>query len=197
MKAREFKPRRLDVRAFAEDGETLSGDEPAAGMPRLLELRHPDAAGDPAPVAWSATGSLHPRRGAEPEVRLHLRGTTTLALTCQRCLEPVEATVTFDRDFLFVTTESEAAALDADSEEDVLVLGRAFDLLELVEDELLLEVPLVPMHEACPVEVALQHEADDAPQAPGEDEARDGEAPHPFAALAALRRTPGDGSTGG
>ena len=32
MKAREFKPRRLDVRAFIESGETLGGDEPLAGF---------------------------------------------------------------------------------------------------------------------------------------------------------------------
>ena len=66
-----------------------------------------------------------------------------------------------------------------DSEDDVLALTRALDLRELVEDELLLALPIVPRHEVCPE--PLPQPADDA--APAEP------APHPFAALAALKRT--------
>jgi uncharacterized protein len=55
-----------------------------------------------------------------------------------------------------------------------------FDLHTLVEDELLLALPLVPMHSVCPTPVRLQVgeealAADDVPPA------------HPFAALAAFK----------
>ena len=61
----------------------------------------------------------------------------------------------------------------------MLVLSRQFDLRELVEDELLLTLPIVPKHEQCP---ALLPSA--APGLAAEDVAP----AHPFAALAALKR---------
>ena len=68
---------------------------------------------------------------------------------CQRCLQPFNTPVEVDRAFRFVPTEGEAEALDADSEDDVLALGTSFDLIGLIEDELLLAWPLVPRHVRC------------------------------------------------
>ena len=208
MKAREFKPRRLDVRAFIESGETLGGDEPLAGFERLVECLHEnaDAAHQPA-VRWHAEPELRPRRGAEPELWLHLSGSAELDLPCQRCLEPVATALAFERSFLFVANETQAAELDADSEDDVLALSRTFDLLELVEDELLMELPPVARHETCPVEVRLDRgealpDGHPAAPAPAGDAAAEESAsgrPNPFAVLARLRRDPGTddgGSTG-
>ena len=50
----------------------------------------------------------------------------------------------------FVHGEDAAAELDADSDDDVLASSRSLDLRALIEDELLLALPLVPRHEACP-----------------------------------------------
>ena len=36
------------------------------------------------------------------------------------------------------------------SEEDLLALSREFDLHELIEDELLMALPVVPKHDECP-----------------------------------------------
>ena len=99
-------------------------------------------------------------------------------LVCQRCLGPVEAVLDADRSFLFVAGEDAAAALDADSEDDVLALTRSLDLRELVEDELLLALPLVPRHEECPEPLEVPPDAD----APVEEKK------NPFAVLAALKR---------
>jgi uncharacterized protein len=63
--------------------------------------------------------------------------------------------VSVDRSFRFVSDEDVAAAQDEESDEDVLALSRSFDLVELVEDELLMEMPLAPRHETCPVPVRL------------------------------------------
>ncbi len=46
--------------------------------------------------------------------------------------------------------EEAAAALDAESDDDVLALESSLDLHALVEDELLLALPLVPRHDECP-----------------------------------------------
>jgi uncharacterized protein len=84
-----------------------------------------------------------------------------------------------DRRLFFVEGEDAAAALDTDSEDDVLTLEPAIDLRALIEDELLLALPLVPRHEVCPEPLPLQ----------GEEAAPAAE--HPFAALAALKGRPG------
>ena len=77
-------------------------------------------------------------------------------------------------------TEAEAEAQDDDAEEDLLVLEPQFDLLALLEDELLMAFPLVPMHEQCPSPPSFQ--AGEA-ELPPEDAK-----PHPFAALAQLKK---------
>ena len=83
--------------------------------------------------------------------------------------------------FRFVHDEKTAAELDADSEDDVLMLTRHLDAQELLEDELLLALPLVPRHDECPHPLALP--ADELlPDGHDEDAL-----PHPFAALAALK----------
>ncbi|MEX8494578.1 DUF177 domain-containing protein [Sphaerotilus sp.] len=198
MKAREFHPRRLDVRPFAEAGEPIDGSAPLGDFERLLQLRHTEAAPHTAaPVRWSAQGELRPRRGGPPEVWLYLTGSTSLSQQCQRCLETVEVPLAFERWFLFVDNERQAAELDAEAEDDVLVISRQFDLLELVEDELLLVAPIVPRHALCPTPVVLS--VGDWSDEPADTESEAGTAsaetattdkPNPFAALAALRKTP-------
>jgi uncharacterized protein len=176
MKVREFDPLRLDLAAFAAEGAELSGTWPLEELPRLVSSAHPGARpGAGESLQWSARGESRPRRGGEPEIWLHLRLATRLRLECQRCLQPVETPLELERALRFVPGEDEAAALDADSEEDVLALPRWLDLRELAEDELLLALPVVPRHEQCPVPL---------PNAAGEDEvARE----NPFAALQALK----------
>ena len=184
MKPRDFNPLRLDIAAFAEAGAELSGAWPLAALERLaagVSADAPPAAGDE--VSWSARGLCRRRAGAAPEWRLELRARAVLRLECQRCLQPVATVVEIDRPLRFVASEEEASALDVDSDEDVLVLSRSLDLRELVEDELLLALPLVPRHAACPAPLAAAvdpEEVEVAEVAP--------ERPNPFAALAALKK---------
>lgn len=178
MTARVFEASRLDVAAFAKQGEALHGRWPLREMARLAASAHPEAPpGDDAMVDWQVRGELRAVRAAPAQVWLHLECRAAIALVCQRCLQPLPVLVEGRRSFLFVPGEAQAAELDADSEDDVLALTRALDLHELVEDELLLSLPLVPRHESCPLPL---------PQA-AEDELAAAEPPHPFAALAALK----------
>jgi uncharacterized protein len=174
---RQFSPQRLDVLAFAEDAAELSGTMPVGSLRRLAA-----EAGGPMEdreVSWSAQGELRNASHVQPEVWLHLQAEAMLPMTCQRCLEPVEVRLEVDRAFRFVADEATAAAEDDEAEEDLLAMDRAFDLSGLVEDELLMEVPVVPRHEICPHAVPLS--ASD----PGFEEAA---APvHPFAVLRTLK----------
>jgi uncharacterized protein len=178
MSSRGFDPTRLHVEAFAAEGGELEGRWPLAGFDRLCASaaaeRRPIA---PDEVAWQARGERVALRGGEHETWLHLAAETKIALQCQRCLAPVDVVLAIERKFLFVPGEDTAAQLDASHEDDVLALTRALDLRELVEDELLLALPLVPLHDACPAPLSIVA-----------DEGTAQERPNPFAALAALKR---------
>jgi uncharacterized protein len=76
-----------------------------------------------------------------------------------------------------------AAQEDEDAEEDVLVWSASFDALSLIEDELIMALPMIPMHQAC--------EGEHVPtslDAPAAEESR----PNPFAVLAKLRADKSD-----
>ena len=178
MKPRPFDPRRLDVEAFAKEGAELAGEWPLPALDRLADAAHADAKPADGDVArWLARGESRPVRGGPPQTWLHLAADTRLSLVCQRCLGPLDTPVEAERSFLFVADEDTAAQLDADTEDDVLALSRTLDLRALVEDELLLALPLVPRHELCPEPLPLDH---DAPLAEP--------AANPFAALSVLKR---------
>ena len=61
---------------------------------------------------------------------------------------PVDVPLDVERSFRFVADEATAEALDEECDEDLLALGREFDLRELIEDELLMALPVVPRHES-------------------------------------------------
>lgn len=151
--AKDLAPQRLDVRRFAEEEGDMQGTEELRRLPRLA-AETTDA--DPAlPVHWHARGELRNPQHHAPEVWMHLEANAVLPLVCQRCLQPVDVPVAVDRSFRFVADEATAAAQDDASEEDLLALSRSFDLLELVEDELLMDLPVVPRHEVCPEPVKM------------------------------------------
>ncbi|MBB5204460.1 uncharacterized protein HNQ51_001774 [Inhella inkyongensis] len=181
MKAElNWKPERLDVEAFAKQGARLAGEWPASELTRWVESNLPDQA--LVPVQWTLTGEWRKSVGAAPEVWLHLDVGAAARLCCQRCLQAFEQQIRFERAFRFVRDEATALELDPEAEEDLLVLSRSFDARELVEDELLLALPIVPMHDDC--------EPPPIPQGEPEPEQQAEVKPNPFAVLAALRAEP-------
>ncbi|HEX5806035.1 MAG TPA: DUF177 domain-containing protein [Macromonas sp.] len=187
-------PTSIDLRALAKQGDALNGHTPLAAFKRLsLDLPPLAEAGLPADVAlqWQAQaewrapllGSLSTELksgvAGQPQLWLHLVVQGSVPQICQRCLTAYPEPLDVDRWFRFVTDETTALAEDDDSEEDVLVLEPRFNLHELIEDELLMALPLVPMHEECPQ--PLRMSAGEA------DLVVEEERPHPFAALAALK----------
>ncbi|MGJ7508018.1 YceD family protein [Variovorax sp. GT1P44] len=175
---REFAPRRLDVPGFAEASASLSGSDPVQAYARLsAELAGPAT---DSTVEWTAVGQRRTGADGSPVSWLHLNAETRIPLTCQRCLAPVDVDLVVDRWFRFAPDEAAAAAEDEESEEDVLVSSREFDLHALIEDELLMEIPVTPRHEVCPEPMKLSAVDPDFESA---ENAR----PNPFAVLGALR----------
>lgn len=184
MKPHAHDPRRLDVERFAAERGELEGDWPLGALPRLLASCHEAfRPGAQDQVHWSVRGEQRRRAGLGADAWLHFVLAAHVDLTCQRCLSAVRVPLGVDRWFRFVADEAQAAALDAESDDDVLASSRSFDLRELAEDELLLALPLVPRHEVCPEPLSAPAEAGDVHS---ETQA----AESPFAALAALKRRP-------
>ena len=204
MTAPAIDPLRLNVAHFAADAQEAAGDWAIAELPRLADSECPPDAGSPAKaqaqadaprppsrsasdptrrVRWRAAGSQR-SAGGENQVWLHLLAEADVILQCQRCLRPLDEAVHVDRRFRFVTDEDTAAMLDDQIEDEVLVLQKSLNLRDLVEDEMLLALPLVPRHDVCPETIPMQF---------GDVELVEEKA-NPFASLAILRKDKdGDG----
>lgn len=169
------------MKAFAQEGVALAEITPLQNLERLAEETQGLQA-DSA-VQWEARGELRSRTGADDEVWLHLQAQATVPLTCQRCMGVVETPVEVDQWYRFVASEDIAMAEDDQAEEDLLVMEPQFNLLAVLEDELLMALPLVPMHGECPVAPKLQAGDVEAPGAAGEPAGK----PNPFAVLAQLK----------
>lgn len=163
--------------AAAAESLALEGRWPLAGFERLIE-EGSDAAALNGDVQWSAHGQRRMVAGGVPEIWLQLAARARIWRECQRCLQPVALELEVARALRFVADEATAEALDAQSEDDVLALPHSLDLHALVEDELLLALPLVPMHAKCPRSL---------PMSVGDASGEEAPAANPFAALAGLK----------
>jgi len=161
-------PERLDLARLADLNAVLDGTLPLAGFARLAALLADREGSVEAHLEFSRHGGRELIRGA---VRAELR------LVCQRCMAPVAVAVVAPLALARVATESEAAEL-ADGLDPVVAPTREVASSALLEDELLLAVPLVPRHE---------RDEDCDPAALRTIAAAQAES-HPFAALAALKK---------
>lgn len=170
-------PNRIDALRLADRAEGVEGLIALGRAGRLAEV----TAGQDA----SAWVSLRFSRDAAGVAGLRGGIVAELWPQCQRCLEPYALRAEVRIELALVESDAEAKRL-MDTGRDSLVLSDGWiDLLELVEDELLLALPLIPMHpsaDQCSPEVRAIMTA----QAERRDEETE---PGPFAALAALKKT--------
>ena len=127
-------------------------------------------------VAQERDASLGAAAGAGKQVWLRIEAQTYLPLTCQRCLTPVATELVVAQDLRFVSSEEQAAFEDEEADEDVLALEPHIDVQALIEDELIMAMPLVALHGDC------------QPDGYQADELVIDEKPNPFAVLAGLKK---------
>lgn len=101
-----------------------------------------------------------------------------LLLTCQRCMQAFTVNVDIAVALSPVVDDNQAVALEGDYE-PLMVVDQRVSLMGLVEDELILALPTVAMHEPdqCPVKVP-EDESDKVLE----------KGPNPFAVLANKKR---------
>lgn len=138
-----------DVFAVAANAATLSGELPIAELKRL----HPDLTKTDGALKYSVTGSINDKK----HPLLHLQVTGELKMICQRCLEEMTQPVDIDNTLHMVASEAELdteedelnALLEGDTSPEKIVVSTSYDILNLLEDEIILGLPLSVTHEQC------------------------------------------------
>lgn len=129
-------PKTVDPERLAQNGADFKGSYEQKTMPRLRDIVEDDSG------VCDVDLALDYSKGS----RLKLIGQVSadLSLVCQRCLEAFKQNVIAHVDLELVHTEGEEHR-----EHDVFVLDGegVLPLIELVEDEILLQIPNMPKHE--------------------------------------------------
>jgi uncharacterized protein len=161
----------LELQLWAQAEGLAAQSTPLAQLTRVAQACLPTPADLEVVCEWRLQSQLrHP--DTLKQVWLHLQARLSVAQTCQRCLLPMPLLLEVDRHFRFVGDEATALAEDDDCEEDLLSPSPDLTLQSLLEDELLLAMPLIPRHDRCDSPIERAQEPD---------------LPHPFAALAGLK----------
>lgn len=187
----------INLFEFARTGQVAEGDVRLAALSRMLAevpADVPEAALAAQVFHWRVEGfeKLVPRVNgtlrAEQFLTLAVNG--VMWLECQRCLTPYQELLASEATFEIVHDEAQADARPLDEDEfEALVGSKQFDLLPLIEEELLLAMPIVPKHPVCPAVHDSLATGSDGLAEPVPDTSEE-EKPSPFAALAALKRSP-------
>jgi DUF177 domain-containing protein len=127
----------LDVDRLSRDGAEMDFDIPLAELPRLKSRI--------AGIGGSVHGTARfGRESGFAVVELSLGGTATLQ--CQRCMRAMELPIDSTTSVALIGAEAQAVEVP-DELEPVLAREGRISAGELVEEELLLALPIVPLHE--------------------------------------------------
>jgi uncharacterized protein len=122
-----------------------SGFLTISDMPRLASEVSALVPGDG--FDWQVQTHFENSVGGDAQQILELGLEGRLHLICQRCLQDCAIDLEERRRFILVATEAEADDYPIDDEEqEPLVASQDFNLLETIEDEILLSLPLIPKH---------------------------------------------------
>jgi uncharacterized protein len=128
--------------SFARDANSLQGELPIADLTRLLD-KLVDSAGS---LSYRLVGRLGPRN--RPQLLLQLDG--VLSVCCQRCLEGIGYPVEVRSVLEFVADEDDLTQEEIeDDSKDFLPAQSELDVVALIEDEIILDLPSAPRHESC------------------------------------------------
>lgn len=132
----------IDSLAFAREGGSLQGELPVASLARALDM----LAGSAGTLSYRMQGQMGPRNRAQ----LVLEVDGTLSVCCQRCLEGIDYPVRIRSLLELVKDEEELTQEEIeDDSKDFLTAQRELDVVELIEDEVILDLPPAPRHESC------------------------------------------------
>ncbi len=163
-------PRQIEPRKFAHQGISVSGQIAAEDMPRLAEVA---SAKD---ITADLSFMLGERREKLLTGRVHVRAD----IQCQRCLKPVDVEIECSVSLAVVWSEEKAKELPKCYEPWIVPEDEA-DLYAILEEEILLNAPLVVLHKENCIDASLLSKG------PSAGQAGDTEKTNPFQMLMQLK----------
>lgn len=155
-----MKPTLINNIEFADKNLEIAGNIDADNCERLVEIISKSTQ-NVANIRYKLTGASKKLRLPS----LHLSINAKLPVLCQRCLE--EMSLDFALELDYVISDTAPSEVEESDEIDWLEASQEMDLTALIEDELLIAMPIAPMHETDCLKTSLQS----------------GEKPNPFAVL--------------
>lgn len=167
-------PDHVDPFRLCDQARLFEGRMHLADLPRLAETL----------VSTEGQASYRIACDRDEQRRARIRGSVDaeLVIICQRCMGPMTLPVHVDFQLAVVKGESQAEQLP-DDYDPLLLEGDTLRLADVIEDELLLAVPVAPLH---PVDECGVNPADWSP--PEMEPETVSKRENPFAVLAGLKR---------
>lgn len=139
-------PATIDPIQLAERGAHLTGTLPLRNMPRLAQGSLEGSGDVSVDLAFE-------REEGQQVFIMHGTLRVPLRVTCQRCLEAMD--LVLETAPWLVLLKSAERLEQQEGDADILVADKPLPLSSVVEEELLLALPMVPMHapDRCPVKV--------------------------------------------
>ena len=146
----------IDSLSFAREARILEGELPVAGFERIQDGLTENVG----VIRYRIEGGLGERN--RPQLHLQLDG--VLSLCCQRCLEGIEYPLQVSNVLEFVGNEDELTQEEIeDDSRDFLPAQSEVDVVALIEDEIILDLPSAPRHESCVLPASAQDNPEDSP----------------------------------
>jgi len=146
----------IDGFPFSEGGGRLQGVWPVAKFARLQDLLASNC-GD---LDYEVLGT----RDELGRQCLGVKVSGALQLACQRCLGALPYPLAIDALLQLARSEEEIESRPVEAEgADCVVAGKEMAVGTLLEDEILLAIPLAPRHERCAGATAAAEEAKPSP----------------------------------
>lgn len=196
-------PDHIDILRLARQGSKLVGRQSLNGMTRLRKsiLLQDDIVniGQTPGLKPFAKERSHEHQdigfatielefGEDDEHFLFIKGKAqaSVYMVCQRCLEPKPQRL--DTSFLLGVVEDEAQVEHLSEQyEPLVVSGKSSSLAEIIEDELILSLPLVALHEIdeCPASALISDMVSTSAKGSGMEEHK---LKNPFSVLSTLKK---------
>lgn len=144
----------IDNLVFSKNNEQLNGVLTLLDFPRLSELLQSEASlsedsnlrGVPSSISFTLQG----KTDAAGLHYLHLKLNANLNTTCQRCMSEMPLKLALDFNYLIgdaVVNDIEASEIEGSDDLDLQQASVAMDVKALIEDEIIMAMPIAPIHE--------------------------------------------------
>lgn len=168
-------PDYIEPYKLADRNITYKGNITLADLPRLHEVLAFDEVSIYVEVVF--------KRGEQKQALMSIMLDAKVCLVCQRCLDIMNFSTVGTYHYMFIADEKEEVLLPEGCDALELGVKDPFDLKVLIEDELLLALPIIPIHELNECQQLVKLEEPE----PIETEVKRS---NPFSVLAQLKRDP-------